>query len=193
MVGKERIVPQIPIDPLLQREIGQCEGSDVLEDIVLPEKKKKFLVFLSAPLQPTTRKSAFQHIIEVVRIASTIEGATYKERKVVCFIPHTELLIKYNEFEDPGLRIPAIGANMVIVEHSDMMITIGRRRSPGMKGEIDTAKHAETPTMSFAAFKRHLTNLPTEAESQETFARIIRSLPPELFTEELLKKKVRRK
>lgn len=178
-------------DPLFLREAKRYEGLDP-EDFLGKEKEPSFIVYLSAPLQATTRTSALQHIIEVVHVASLIEGACYEGQRVVTLIPHTAVLPLFNEFKFPILRGFAMEFNIVCLEQCHALIKIGGRISRGMQAEIIVAEERGLPIMSLPAFRRKLTNLPSAAEAQETFARIIKSLPPEMFAEGLFQRKSRR-
>lgn len=188
MVEQERRTPTICIHPLLWREIERCEG--FIGDLLREENESPpFSVYVCAPLQPTTRKSAFQHIAECVFAASSIEGARYEGRRVVTYIPHAEILPIFNEIVAPPQRILAMAVSLYCVIYHDAVVTVGKRRSSGMQIEITQAEKLGSPVMSLAAFRQRLTNLPSQVQVQKTFATIIQSLPPGLFTSELFKTK----
>lgn len=175
-----------PIDPSLRREIRRCEGLDI-EDVFNPKFKEPFAVYLCAPLQPTSRKSALQHIFEVASKASLIENATYEGKEVKCFMPHINIFPWFNELAVPPRRRVAIAANDSTLRLCDALIKIGTRISSGMKGEIDNASDLNLPLMSFGEFKKKLTNLPSSEKSRKIFEQIIQSLPPGLFTEHIIR------
>lgn len=187
MLKRERYIPGggMLYHPLFLREVKRYEGLNP-EDLLGKEKGPAFLVYLCAPLQETTRKSVFQHLAEAAVAASLIEGAIYEGKRVATFIPHVVVTSIFNELEIPQRREAAMGLNIACLEQCHALIKRGTRISASMRDEIIAARELGLPVFSFPAFKRRLINLPSSTEARETFVKIIKSLPPEIFTERLV-------
>lgn len=166
------------ISPILAKQIKRCEGYDIFEELDSPEGDvKPFSVYICAPLQPTTNKSAFRHLIEAMIAASLIEGAKYKGKKVSCFIPHIHIFPDHNELVVPKRRQAGIKLNNIMLENCDALILLGTRRSAGMKAEVDEANRLGLPIILFHQFKKKLTNLPSSDQIEATALRYINRFP----------------
>jgi len=174
------------IDPYLREQIRRFEGWD-MEEIFSPEFREVCHVYMSSPLQATTKRTAFEHILQTLRYSLLIEGATYEKQKVVPFIPHTEILSYFNEFKTSRHREVAVKTNMTALAGCEVLVTIGTRISPGMREEINKANELGIPVMSFSKFKKKLSDLPKTPQSQkekEEFAlRIFELVPKGVISE----------
>lgn len=180
-------------DPLWQREIRRCEGDPNF--FLGEEKLDALLVYISHPLSATTRVSPFENIMRAVDAAYQIVGTTYQGRKVMPFIPHITALSIWNELVDPVLRVPAMMQNVIHLGLCDALVVVGPYISPGMQKEILKAQELGLPIMTFASFKKQLTDLPSLTEEEK--ATVLRTTVNHLgrnglITHELFQRKPRR-
>lgn len=136
---------------------------ELLSHFISEQKINERYVYICSPLKATKKKSGKDHILESLKAASQISGASYKRKRLLLFIPHLHGLSIFNEFLHPEKRDHGIQFTINFTQILKPIIVVaGNVVSDGMKGELDLAQKHNLPVFQLNDFKSMLKNLPIE-------------------------------
>lgn len=173
------LIPLFRTDPItkwgeLRKKIWKDAESYYEQVLKQMEKSLNHMVYLCSPLKSTAEKLIQVHIAEAIWAGSQILGAEYKGKKIHVWIPHLHLFSIYNEALYPEAREKAIKFNNYLIQkYFHTLLVIGERISGGMAAEMRLAKKNKLEIITMKEFKKHLKNLPSSEEAQNSYQTMV--------------------
>ena len=163
---------------------------DLLNFFINEQQIHERYVYICSPLKAHKEKSGRDHIMDSLKTASQISGASYQSKKLLLFIPHLHGLSIFNEFLHSEKRNHGIQFTTKLLQIIKPIIVVsGKRISGGMRGELNLAKKLDLTVFNFSDFKSKLEDLPLEKEIDQIFNLLKNCYPPDFLNHPAVSKK----